>query len=96
MILKTHEQASEVREQLARILSSRTFGPRSAVHTLLAWLVARTIAEPETAIKEYTIGVEAFGRRADYDPQQDAYVRVQAGKLRQKLQEYYLTAAAVP
>ena len=59
------------------------------MHTLLAYLVEKTLTEAEKPLKEYTIGVEAFGRPEGYDPQQDAYVRVQAGKLRQKLNEYY-------
>jgi hypothetical protein len=42
-------------------------------------------------LKEYTVGVEAFGKPPDYDPRVDSSVRVQAGKLRQKLEEYYRT-----
>lgn len=72
-------------------MSSRTFGPRSAIHNLLSWLVERTLSDPDAPLKEYSIGVEAFGKSEGYDPQQDAYVRVQASKLRSKLQEYYLT-----
>ena len=40
-------------------------------------------------LKEYTIATEVFGRRSDYDPRIDSVVRVQAGRLRTKLQEYY-------
>lgn len=94
MILKEKPSAQEVREELARIVSSRTFGPRSAIHNLLSWLVDRTLSDPDAPLKEYSIGVEAFGKSEGYDPQQDAYVRVQASKLRAKLQEYYLTEGA--
>ena len=40
-------------------------------------------------LKEYTIGVEAFGRKPDFDPKTDTIVRVQTHRLRQKLKEYY-------
>jgi hypothetical protein len=40
-------------------------------------------------VKEYQIATEVFGRQADFDPQLDAFVRVQAGRLRAKLSEYY-------
>lgn len=40
-------------------------------------------------LKEYTIGVEAFAKSAGYDPRQDSTVRIQIGRLRQKLAEYY-------
>ena len=95
MILKAKPSGEAVRAELERILSSRTFGPKSALHNLLAWLVEWSLSNPETAVKEYTIGVEAFGKPESYDPQQDAYVRVQASKLRAKLQEYYLTEGAL-
>lgn len=94
MILKAKPSGDAVRAELERILSSRTFGPRSALHNLLSWLVEWSLANPESSVKEYTIGVEAFGRPEGYDPQQDAYVRVQASKLRARLQEYYLTEGA--
>lgn len=40
-------------------------------------------------LKEYAIGVDAFGKPADYDPRQDSTVRIQIGRLRQKLADYY-------
>jgi hypothetical protein len=51
--------------------------------------VEKTLANEEAHLKEYTIATEVFGRRSDYDPRIDSVVRVQAGRLRTKLQEYY-------
>ena len=45
-------------------------------------------------LKEYTIGIEAFDKSADYDPQLDPAVRVLASKLRRKLEDYYLKEGA--
>ena len=41
------------------------------------------------ALKEYQIATEVLGRPAGFDPQSDSTVRVQAGRLRVKLAEYY-------
>ena len=40
-------------------------------------------------LKETVIGVQVFGRPADYDPGADPIVRVEARRLRQKLRQYY-------
>lgn len=40
-------------------------------------------------MKEYQIATEVFGRPPNFDPQLDSTVRVQAGRLRVKLSEYY-------
>ncbi len=41
--------------------------------------------------KEYAIALDVFERGADYDPAVDATVRVEAGRLRSRLREYYET-----
>ncbi len=45
--------------------------------------------EPGGGIKEYTLGVEVFDRDAAFDPKTDTIVRVEARRLRRKLDEYY-------
>jgi hypothetical protein len=56
---------------------------------MLRYLAQTTFDRNEEALKEYTIGVEALGRPADFDPKVDPIVRVQIHRLRQKLKEYY-------
>jgi hypothetical protein len=56
---------------------------------LLQFLTARVLEGGGESLKEYTIGVEAFGRPHDFDPKTDTIVRVQIHRLRQKLAEYY-------
>ncbi len=56
---------------------------------LLRYLARHVLDHPGTSIKEYQIATEVFGRSADFDPQLDSMVRVQAGRLRVKLSEYY-------
>jgi hypothetical protein len=56
---------------------------------LLQFLAAKTLTGSAESLKEYTIGVEALGRKADFDPKVDPIVRVQSHRLRLKLREYY-------
>jgi hypothetical protein len=81
--------ADSVRPQLERILHSESFRNTQNLRVLLAYLAERSLDGKAQELKEYTIGVEAFGKTADYNPQLDASVRVQTGKLRQRLEEYY-------
>lgn len=79
------------REQLRRILESNSFRHSENLRRLLSYLAERSLSHSAEELKEYTIGVEVFGRPASYDPQKDASVRVQVSRLRQKLEEYQKT-----
>src|SRR6202042_2407087 len=54
---------------------------------LLKYLVEKSIAGE--AVKEYSIGVDVFDKPADYDPRVDPAVRVEMGRVRSRLAEYY-------
>jgi hypothetical protein len=58
---------------------------------LLRYLAKHALDHPGIPIKEYQIATEVFGRSSNFDPQLDSMVRVQAGRLRGKLAEYYST-----
>jgi hypothetical protein len=77
--------------QIRKILGSRAFRNTEVLKRLLEYLGEQALAGQGDELKEYTVGVEAFGKPADYDPRSDASVRVLAGKLRQKLEEYHRT-----
>jgi hypothetical protein len=83
-----------VAAELAKILGGETLRGKDTLRALLSYLVERTLDGSAESLKEYTIGVEAFGKPAAYNPQEDASVRVQIGRLRQKLEEYYRTEGA--
>ena len=76
-------------EQLEKVLHSRTLQNSENLKAFLRFVVEKTLADEHVQLKEYTIATEVFGRRSDYDPRIDSVVRVQAGRLRTKLQEYY-------
>ena len=61
---------------------------------LLRYLAEHSIDHPGVALKEYQIATEVFGRPADFDPQVDSTIRVQAGRLRSKLTAYYSSEGA--
>ncbi|HEX3822485.1 MAG TPA: hypothetical protein VHW45_19290 [Candidatus Sulfotelmatobacter sp.] len=56
---------------------------------MLRYLAEHSLDHPGIALKEYQIATEVLGRPAGFDPQSDSTVRVQAGRLRVKLSEYY-------
>jgi hypothetical protein len=56
---------------------------------LLRYLAEHALDHPGSSLKEYQIATEVFGRPLDFDPQHDSTIRVQAGRLRLKLAEYY-------
>lgn len=62
-----------------------------ALCRLVHYLAQHTLNSPTDHLKEYQIAVEVLGRSADFDPQSDASVRVQVGRLRTKIAEYYRT-----
>jgi hypothetical protein len=76
-------------EQVRRVVHSATFRNATTLQQLLLFLAAKTLSGSTEILKEYTIGVEALGRKPDFDPKIDPIVRVQSHRLRLKLREYY-------
>ncbi len=81
--------ATEAGQQLARILGSRAFAKAQRSQAFLRYLVEAAVAEPPMVVKEYTIAIDVFGCAPSYNPSVDATVRVEAGRLRTRLHEYY-------
>lgn len=75
---------------MQRIVESRHFRNAPRLSRFLTYVVAQSLAGQSDRLKGYTIGLEVFDKDADFDPQTDTIVRVQARALRQKLDEYYL------
>lgn len=77
--------------QVERIIRSDAFQNSDALRRLLKYLADKSVSGQADQLKEYTIGLEAFGKPPSYDPRHDSIVRLQAGRLRQKLAEFYRT-----
>ena len=85
---------AEIRGALGRLVASSTFRASPQLATLLCFVVERVLAGKGGRLKGYTIAVEAFGRAPDFDPQIDPIVRVEAGRLRRRLERYYADEGA--
>ncbi len=77
--------------ELERVLSSRVFSGSERLRQFLCFVVEQSISGKADALKEWLLGVHVFGRSQSFDPRIDAIVRVEAGRLRTKLTEYYET-----
>lgn len=80
-----------VRGQLARILASDHFARADRVRSLLLFIVDETLAGRTDELRETTIASEAFALGEAFDPGTSMVVRVEAGRLRRRLERYYLT-----
>jgi len=72
-----------------RLAKSRVLHGSESLCRLLRYLAEHSLQNPGVPIKEYQIATEVFGRPSDFDPHLDSAIRVQAGRLRLKLAEYY-------
>ena len=88
-------EADLVRLALHKILTSPEFASADQLRAFLRYVVEAAVGalgqEPVQAVtlKGYTIATEALGRGADFNPTTDPIVRVEAARLRKRLQDYY-------
>src|SRR5689334_13901022 len=78
-----------VREQLNRILASPAFVDAGRASSFLRFVVELALDGRTSEIKESVIAVEVLGRSASFDSKTDPIVRVEAGRLRDRLHDYY-------
>jgi TolB-like protein len=78
-----------IRAQLERILATDMFANAGRISRLLRYVVERTVAGEGDQLKEYVVGTEVFDRGSNYDPRLDSIVRVEARRLRARLDDYY-------
>jgi hypothetical protein len=76
-------------QQIDNIIKSHSLRGSESLCKLLQYLAKQALYHPDAPVKEYQIATEVYGRPADFDPQSDSTIRVQAGRLRLKLAEYY-------
>ena len=78
-----------IREQLTKLLTSIEFQNSERLCRFMRFVVDAKLRGDQDQVKEYLIGKEVFDRDADYDPRLDPIVRVEARRLRKKLDAYY-------
>lgn len=80
--------AAAVEAALERILASEAFAGSPRLQRFLRHIVETTLAGRARELRAYAIAFDVFDRGSDFDPQTDSLVRVEAGRLRQKLTVY--------
>lgn len=80
-----------IEAELERVLSSRCFRSRRSLKRLLSYLVKQTLLDKKQQLTQNQIAVEVFGKSTDFDSGIDPLVRVQVGRLRKQLDDYYAT-----
>lgn len=83
--------AASIRAQLQRILAAGAFRTAPVLSRFLRYLVECRLSDAQAPPKEYAVGVDVFARGAGFDPRVDTIVRVQARRLRKRLDRYYET-----
>ncbi|MDE2493493.1 MAG: AAA family ATPase [Alphaproteobacteria bacterium] len=79
---------AQIKDHLARVLSSPPFIRAPRMQRFLAFLVEEMLAGRDSQLKEYTIAVNVFEKATDFEPGTSAVVRVEAGRLRRLLTQY--------
>ena len=75
--------------QVDRLCAGEVLHGSESLCRLLRYLAQKELETPGVHVKEYQIATEVFGRPADFNPQVDSTIRVQAARLRSKLSDYY-------
>jgi len=84
------EELSVIREQLSRILQSSLFAQADRQSRFLQYVVDATLVGHAKRLNQYLLGIDVFDRDETFDPAIDSAVRVEAGRLRSKLRDYYI------
>lgn len=85
----SQQSPDQIRTQLTKVLNSDVFAGTERLRRFLKFIVEQNIEFPNEPLKEIIIGSELYASDGDFDPRLSAVVRVDAGRLRAKLREYY-------
>jgi hypothetical protein len=88
-IALTDEERKAIQEQLERLLSNSHFNQSRRFPSFLRFVIDQTLVGQTDLLKERTLGIEIFGREADYDTASDPIVRVTAAEIRKRIAQYY-------
>lgn len=71
------------------LLSNSHFNQSRRFPSFLRFVIDQTLVGQTDLLKERTLGIEIFGREADYDTASDPIVRVTAAEIRKRIAQYY-------
>ncbi len=76
-------------QEMGKILASSTFAQAPRLSRFLRYTLEQQLQGLGDKLKEYPLGTAVFDKDETFDPRTDPIVRVEAGRLRTKLHEYY-------
>ena len=79
----------DVESQIDRILRSEELRGSEVLRRLLRFLADKSASGEADDLKEYIVAIDGLGKPSTYDPRYNSAVRIQVGRLRQKLADYY-------
>ena len=90
----TSEHVALIRSQLERVAASPAFVNAGRMAMLLRYLVDADLNGAARRLDQTNIAIDVFQRDEQFDPAVDSIVRVEMGRLRNKLREFYTTTGA--
>jgi adenylate cyclase len=84
-------QIETVTQQVDELAVSPTFVQAERLVKFLRFVIKNVLADHSDQLNQYAIAMEVYNRGETFDPATDSIVRVDAGRLRTKLREYYDT-----
>ncbi len=78
-----------IRGECDRLVAHPVLAKSPQLANFLTFIVDETLAGRGDRLRAYAIATDALGRDANFDPQSDPIVRVEAGRLRRALEQYY-------
>ena len=90
-ITKAETSDRSVRQQLERLCRSAEFADSPRAVQFLRFVVEEALAGRTDELSQRVLAERVFGRGAEFDPSTNPIVRMQAGRVRQALEHYYLT-----
>jgi hypothetical protein len=85
----SEEEKLAVGAQVERLLATPFFNHSRRFPSFLRFVVEQTLSGNSDNLKERTLGIEIFGKSADYDTANDPIVRVTAAEIRKRIAQYY-------
>ena len=85
----SEEEKLAANEQLERLLANPYFSHSRRFPSFLRFIVSQTLSGRTDLLKERTVGIEVFGKSANYDTANDPIVRVTAAEIRKRIAQYY-------
>lgn len=83
---------NQIRDALARALATNEFTRSKRISKFLHYIVEESLAGRGERIKAFSIATDVYERDETFDSRTDTIVRVEAGRLRRRLEKYYMTA----